>query len=101
MSFRLAARGASGLRAGALVTARRFQHIPATTPIGQGQVVKINWSSIKPAYVPKSYMLTWTVMTSWMISNLIPNMIMAFILIWGAHGGFAGYLPPEPRSMHN
>ena len=80
--------------------ARRFQHVPSVAPIGKGRVVKLDFESLKPAYVPVSYVTQFFTLNSWIIGNLLPNMIIGFTLIFACHGGFAGQLPPDPRSLH-
>lgn len=80
--------------------ARRFQHVSVATPIGKGRVVKLDFDSLKPAYVPVSWVTQFITLNSWVIGNLLPNMIIGFVLIFACHGGFSGQLPPDPRSLH-
>lgn len=77
---------------------RAYTHI--SEPIGKGTVVPLKFDSLKPLYMPRSYTTQFWVLGSWMISNQIPNWVFAIVLIWAAHGGFSGHLPPDPHSLH-
>lgn len=75
-------------------------YISMSEPIGQGRVVPLKYESLKPVYVPKSYTKQFFVLGFWNCTNQLPNCIMAGTLIWAAHGGFSGHLPPDPHSLH-
>ncbi|CUF65487.1 Hypothetical protein, putative [Bodo saltans] len=75
-------------------------YVSVAEPIGQGRVVPLKYESLKPVYVPKSYTKQLFVLGFWNCSNQLPNWIMAITLIWAAHGGFSGHLPPDPHALH-
>lgn len=84
----------------AFVAQRRAFHTPMSESIGNGKVIPLKFDELKPVYVPKSYTKQLVVLGWWCCSNHFPNMIMAATLIWAAHGGFSGHLPPDPHSLH-
>jgi hypothetical protein len=78
--------------------ARRWTSI--TEPIGKGKVVPLKFDSLKPVYIPRSFAEQVFVLNFWQIINLIPLSVISFTLIFAAHGGFQGRLPPDPKALH-
>ncbi|KAH9599581.1 hypothetical protein LSM04_007556 [Trypanosoma melophagium] len=70
------------------------------SPIGKGRVVPLKFDSLKPVYVPKTFVTQFFVLGLWTISNMVPNFVFAFLIIAGAHGGLTGAWPPDPHSLH-
>lgn len=87
-----------GNRAATIAQGRMYSSI--TEPIGKGRVIPLKFDSLKPVYIPKTYSTQFFVLGLWQIGNQVPNWVFGFILIWGAHGGFTGHLPPDPHSLH-
>ena len=85
-------------RATVFAQTRAYVHI--SEPIGKGRVVPLKYESLKPVYVPKSFTTQFVILGIWNCTNQLPNWIFAMTLIWAAHGGFSGHLPPDPHALH-
>ena len=81
------------------VAGARALHIPITEPLGKGRVVPLKFETLKPAYVPRSWTDQFITHYTWMWSNQIVSFVIAFCVIWGAHGGFSGHLPPDVHEL--
>jgi len=93
-----------GLAAAALTAAPAMQgrtnYYPlATTPLGQGKVMPLRFDQPKPVYIPMNYNKMFMLFFWWIQHSLAGSMFTALLLVFTAHGGWQGYLPPEPHSQ--
>ena len=85
-----------------LATQMRALHAPlSTVPLGQGKIVKLKFDQPKPAYIPMDLMKTYWIFFWWVQQSLIAGVVVCTLLVFSAHGGFLGYLPPDPRTQWN
>lgn len=81
------------------VPVRQFATTHISDGIGNGKVVALKFDYLRPAYLvptyPKQFVVNWI----WTQVNHLPNYILCAILIFAAHGGFSGHLPPDPHEL--
>lgn len=78
----------------------RSLHSPIVETIGKGRIIPLRLETLRPVYVPRTFMSQVITFGPWMILNQLPSFIIGFTLLFAAHGGFTGHLPPDPHMLH-
>jgi hypothetical protein len=83
------------------VVGARAHHVPASEPIGNGTVRKLDFNFHKPVYVAPTWSRTFLPIFTMFQYAWIPMASVCATLIFANHGAFSGNFPPNPKSLWN
>lgn len=98
-SFRTAAVAAPSAASAASVSSRGLTGSILSEGLGNGKVIPLKFDYLRPAYIVPSYTKQFGINMVWTNINHGPNFILCLLVLFAAHGGFSGHLPPDPHEL--
>lgn len=84
-----------------VATLVRRHHVPMSTPIGQGNVRKLDFDFHKPVYVAQSWTKTNAAVFISFVYSWMPLFSVCSVLVLINHGAGTSKFPPDPHALWN